>query len=99
MGRQKSEGRTYRMTDEKDKRIKELEEENRKLKEENKELKQILNLFHNPHTLPSKQRLKRKKKKKGAIRKAIRANPAKRQNLPRQKSTSWAKDALGAAVK
>ena len=50
------------MTDEKDKRIKELEEENRKLKEENKELKQILTLFHNPHTLPSKQRLKRKNK-------------------------------------
>ncbi|MFH1053892.1 MAG: IS66 family transposase [Candidatus Woesearchaeota archaeon] len=48
------------MTNEKDKRIKELEEENERLKKENKELKQILTLFHNPHTPPSKQRLKRK---------------------------------------
>lgn len=50
------------MSDEKDKRIKELEEENNKLKEENEKLKQILTLFCNPHTPPSKQRLKRKKK-------------------------------------
>jgi transposase len=41
------------------KKNKQLEEENKKLKEENKELKQILTLFHNPHTPPSKQRLKR----------------------------------------
>jgi transposase len=59
------------MTDEKDKRIKELEEENRRLKEENKELKEttdkltkILTLFCNPHTPPSKQRLKRKTEEK-----------------------------------
>lgn len=44
------------------KRNKQLEEENKKLKKENKELKQILTLFHNPHTPPSKQRLKRKNK-------------------------------------
>jgi len=47
-------------SEDKDKRIKELEEENEKLKKENKELKQILTLFNNPHTPPSKQRLKRK---------------------------------------
>ena len=35
----------------KDKRINELEKENKKLK-------QILTLFHNPHTPPSKQRIK-----------------------------------------
>lgn len=45
-------------------RIKELEKENSKLKEENKKLKQILTLFCNPHTPPSKQRLKRKTKEK-----------------------------------
>lgn len=39
-----------------------LKKENKKLEEENKELKQILTLFHNPHTPPSKQRLKRKNK-------------------------------------
>ncbi len=59
------------MTDEKDKRIKELEEENSRLKEENKELREatdkltkILTLFYNPHTPPSKQRLKRKTEEK-----------------------------------
>lgn len=50
------------MIDEKDKRIEELEEENKRLKKENKQLKQILTLFHNPHTPPSKQMLKRKNK-------------------------------------
>jgi len=44
------------------KKNKQLEEENEKLKKENKELKQILTLFYNPHTPPSKQRLKRKNK-------------------------------------
>ena len=39
----------------KDKRINELEKENKKLK-------QILTLFHNPHTPPSKQRIKTKNK-------------------------------------
>jgi transposase len=59
------------MIDEKDKRIKELEEENKRLKEENKELKEttdkltrILTLFCNPHTPPSKQRFKRKTEEK-----------------------------------
>lgn len=59
------------MIDKKDKRIKELEEENKKLKEENEELKEttdkltrILTLFCNPHTPPSKQRLKRKTEEK-----------------------------------
>lgn len=59
------------MIDEKDKRIKELEEENKRLKEENKQLKEttdklskILTLFCNPHTPPSKQRLKRKTEEK-----------------------------------
>ncbi len=42
------------------KKIKELEEENEKLKKENKELKQILTLFVNPHTPPSKQVFKKK---------------------------------------
>jgi len=51
------------------KRNNQLEEENKKLKKENKELKEttdkltkILTLFCNPHTPPSKQRLKRKNK-------------------------------------
>lgn len=39
-----------------------LKERNKELEKENKELKQILTLFHNPHTPPSKQRLKRKNK-------------------------------------
>lgn len=41
-----------------------LEKENEKLKEENKKLKQILTFFYNPHTPPSKQRLKKKTKDK-----------------------------------
>ena len=48
-------GELKKEIEKKDKRIDELEEEN-------KELKQILTLFHNPHTPPSKQRLKRKNK-------------------------------------
>jgi transposase len=39
-----------------------LKERNKDLEKENKELKQILTLFHNPHTPPSKQRIKRKNK-------------------------------------
>ena len=44
------------------KRNEKLETENERLREENKKLKQILTLFCNPHTPPSKQRLKRKAK-------------------------------------
>jgi len=44
------------------KELKKTKKENEKLKEENKELKQILTLYCNPHTPPSKQRLKRKNK-------------------------------------
>lgn len=53
------------------KRNQELEKENKKLQDENNELKEttdkltrILTLFCNPHTPPSKQRLKRKSKEK-----------------------------------
>ncbi len=48
-------GELKKEIEKKDKRIDELEKEN-------KELKQILTLFHNPHTPPSKQRLKRRNK-------------------------------------
>lgn len=55
-------GELKKEIEKRDKRIDELEKENKELKETTNKLTKILTVFCNPHTPPSKQRLKRKNK-------------------------------------
>ena len=52
-----------------DKEIDKILEENKNLKEENEKLKRILLIFCNPHTPPSKEKLKKKKTRDTAPKK------------------------------